>query len=356
LREYLVSEAMAALGVPTTRGLAAVTTGESVLRQEGPLRGAVLTRVAQSHIRVGTFEFFLARRDIEALRALADHVAERHYPQAMEQPTPYRALLEGVIARQAALVAHWMQLGFIHGVMNTDNCSVAGETIDYGPCAFMDRFDPDKVFSSIDRRGRYAWGNQGRVALWNLSRFAEALLVLFPDKDTAVAEAQAALSSFAPSLEAAHVAGFAAKIGIADVRQGDAALVEATLHTMAGGGVDHTLFFRRLTVAARTGDVAPVRALFEEPAAFDVWLPVWRSRIAEVGEAAADVMEKVNPIFIPRNHRVEEVIQAAAGGDYGPFERLHAVLSQPYAEQPDHAHYEAAPTPEEEVHRTFCGT
>jgi uncharacterized protein YdiU (UPF0061 family) len=356
IREYLLSEAMAALGVPTTRALAAVTTGESLLREDGRLPGAVLTRIAQSHIRVGTFQFFLARRDVDALRALADHVLDRHYPEARAAENPYRALLEGVIARQAALVAQWMQLGFIHGVMNTDNCSIAGETIDYGPCAFMDRFDPGKVFSSIDRQGRYAWGNQGRIALWNLSRFAEALLFfLGPDEDAAVAEAQAALEPFSRRFEAAHISGFAAKIGMADVGEGDAALVEATLHAMTEGGVDHTLFFRRLTVAARTGETASVRTLFETPEVFDAWLPDWQARIAEEDEAAA-VMEAVNPIFIPRNHRVEQVIQAARGGDYGPFERLHAVLSRPYAEQPERAEYEAPPTAEEEVHRTFCGT
>ena len=282
LREYIVSEAMAALGVPTTRALAAVTTGEPV-RRETMLPGAVLTRVAASHIRVGTFQYLAARGDAETLRLLADHVIARHYPEAETAEQPYRALLDAVVARQADLVARWMLIGFIHGVMNTDNTSVAGETIDYGPCAFMDAYDPATVFSSIDHPGRYAYGNQPSIALWNLTRFAETLLpLLAEDEDQAVAAAKESLGSFAPRFQAAYLGGLQRKIGLATDREGDAALAQDLLERMAKNGADFTLTFRRLCDAAAgpEGDAA-VRALFADPTAYDAWAVRWRRRLTE---------------------------------------------------------------------------
>jgi serine/tyrosine/threonine adenylyltransferase len=265
LREYLISEAMAALGVPTTRTLAAVTTGETVWR-ETPLPGAVLTRVAASHIRVGTFQYFASRGDVEGVRVLADHAIARHYPEAAGASDPYRALLEGVVARQADLVAQWLLIGFIHGVMNTDNCSIAGETIDYGPCAFMDGYDPGAVFSSIDHQGRYAYGNQPRIALWNLTRLAECLLPLLDGNEEAAKEA---LAGFAPRFHAAYLGGLRRKIGLLTEREGDDNLTQDLLALMAADGADFTLTFRGLCDAA-DGD-GSVRALFKDGAAFDAW-------------------------------------------------------------------------------------
>src|ERR1700726_96052 len=268
LREYIVSEAMAALGIPTTRSLAAVMTGESVLR-ETPLPGAVLTRVASSHIRVGTFQYFAARGDTEGVRRLADHVIGRHYPQLANAERPYHALLEAVIARQADLVARWLLVGFIHGVMNTDNTSISGETIDYGPCAFMDHYDPAMVFSSIDEQGRYAYGNQPRIALWNLTRLAECLLPLFSsEQDKAISEAQSALADFAEKFDAAYQAGLRAKLGLFTARDGDPLLAQELLETMARNQADFTLTFRRLSDAAQDpASDREVRQLFAEPAA-----------------------------------------------------------------------------------------
>jgi uncharacterized protein YdiU (UPF0061 family) len=361
LREYLVSEAMAALGVPTTRALAAVTTGEEVFR-ETPLPGAVLTRVASSHIRVGTFQFFAARGDTEAIRALADHVIERHYPEAAGAPNPYRALLEGVIARQASLVARWLGIGFIHGVMNTDNMSIAGETIDYGPCAFMDTYHPGTVFSSIDENGRYAYGNQPAIAQWNLARLAETLLPLLGEDETAaMAEANAALGTFASLFNATYIAGFRRKIGLLEERPDDLALIQDLLERMAANRADFTLTFRLLGDAAvdPAADAA-VRAQFAEPGFFDEWAVRWRTRLAGEGgspEARRAMMRASNPAFIPRNHRVEEMIAAAVmRQDYAPFERLLAVLSAPYDDQPGAERYAQPPRPDEIVHRTFCGT
>jgi uncharacterized protein YdiU (UPF0061 family) len=360
LREYIVSEAMAVLGIPTTRSLAAVMTGESVLR-ETALPGAVLTRVASSHIRVGTFQFFAARGDTEGVRRLADHVIARHYPQAAEAVRPYHALLEGVIARQADLVARWLLIGFIHGVMNTDNTSISGETIDYGPCAFMDHYDPATVFSSIDETGRYAYANQPRIALWNLTRLAECLLPLFSDdQDKAIAEAQAALGGFADAFNTAYKAGLRAKLGLFSERDGDQALAQDLLDTMASNRADFTLTFRRLSDAALDpASDREVGALFAEPAAFDEWAGRWRRRIGDEPQAAAvrhAAMRAVNPAFIPRNHRVEAVIQAATEDDFAPFEELLAVLSKPYEDQPAFAGYREPPEPHQRVLRTFCGT
>ncbi|GEP04653.1 protein adenylyltransferase SelO [Methylobacterium oxalidis] len=361
LREYLVSEAMAALGIPTTRALAAVATGERVVR-ETLLPGAVITRVAASHIRVGTFQYFAARGDAEALRALADHVLDRHYPDCAGSEAPYRALLAEVAGRQADLVARWLLVGFIHGVMNTDNMSVAGETIDYGPCAFMDAYDPRTVFSSIDQRGRYAYANQPQIALWNLTRLAEALLPLLAEDETrAVAEAEAALAAFAPRFEAAYRGGLARKLGLGEAREGDAALAQDLLSQMAENQADFTLTFRNLCAAAEeSGADEAVRSLFVDPTAFDRWAVRWRERLAQDGQdsaARAAAMRAVNPAFIPRNHRVEAMIEAAVEReDLGPFDELLAVLSRPYDDQPALARYAEAPASGGVGYRTFCGT
>jgi protein adenylyltransferase len=364
LREYIVSEAMAALGVPTTRALAAVTTGEQVLRDTA-LPGAVLTRVAASHLRVGTFEYFAARGDTEATRRLADYAAARHYPEAALAKHPTRALLDGVIARQAHLVAQWMLLGFIHGVMNTDNTSISGETIDYGPCAFMEAYDPATVFSSIDHHGRYCYGNQPPAAHWNLTRLAEALLPVLAQEmgseEAALASAIEALGAFVPQYETARNAGLRRKLGLFTEREGDAALAEDLLERMRANRADFTLTFRRLCDAAAgpEGD-AGVRALFANPDDFDSWASTWRRRLNEEpcpGQARAAAMRAANPTFIPRNHRVEAALDAAMRRrDFQPFEDLLDVVSRPYEDRPDREAYSTPACPEECVRQTFCGT
>jgi uncharacterized protein YdiU (UPF0061 family) len=353
LREYIVSEAMHALGVPTTRALAAVTTGEPVYR-ETVLPGAVLTRVAASHIRVGTFQYFAANGDNDAVRLLADHVIARHYPPAAGAENPYLALLEGVIARQASLIAHWLLIGFIHGVMNTDNCSIAGETIDYGPCAFMDAYDPATVFSSIDRGARYAYGNQPRIAQWNLTRLAEALLPLLnEDRETAVAAAMDALRAFEPQFQAVYQAGLRRKIGLRTQQDGDTALVEKLLAIMVKTGADFTLTFRRMADAVIVGS-------FAEGEDFEAWTDRWRERLlAEHADPVetSRAMRAVNPAFIPRNHQIEAAIAAATEReDFSLFETLVTVLARPFDDQPDVAHLALPPLPEERVLQTFCGT
>jgi serine/tyrosine/threonine adenylyltransferase len=361
LREYIVSEAMAVLGIPTTRSLAAVVTGESVMR-ETPLPGAVLTRVASSHIRVGTFQYFAARGDTDGVRRLADHVIARHYPQAAKADRPYHALLEGVIARQAELVARWLLVGFIHGVMNTDNTSISGETIDYGPCAFMDHYDPATVFSSIDEQGRYAYANQPRIALWNLTRLAECLLPLFSDEqDKAISEAQLVLGEFAETFNTAYQAGWRSKLGLFTSRDGDPALVQDLLDAMTKNQADFTLTFRRLSDAALDpAEDSSVRKLFADPAAYDEWAVRWRQRIGDEPQSPAarrSAMRSVNPAFIPRNHRIEAVIEAAVNrDDFAPFEELLTVLSKPYDDQPTFAAYADPPEPDQRVLQTFCGT
>jgi len=361
LREYLVSEAMAALGVPTTRALAAVTTGQKVVR-ETPLPGAVLTRVAASHIRVGTFQYFAAQGDADALRLLADHAVTRHYPEAAASPQPYRALLDGVIGRQAELVAQWLLIGFIHGVMNTDNTSVSGETIDYGPCAFMDAYDPATVYSSIDHAGRYAYGNQPRIMHWNLTRLAEAMLPLLDaDEDAAMASAKDALAAFGPRFEAAYLGGLRHKAGLSTELDGDDALLQDLLVRMAANGADFTLTFRGLCAAATgpEGDAA-VRALFADGGAYDDWAARWRERLAAdpaAPDARAAAMRAVNPAVIPRNHLVEAVIDAALQrGDFGPFEDLLAALEHPYEDRPGSERFAARPEPAGHPYQTFCGT
>jgi protein adenylyltransferase len=361
LREYVVSEAMAALGIPTTRSLAVATTGETVVR-DTLLPGAVLTRVAASHVRIGTFQFFAARRDTEAVRLLADHVIVRHYPQAREAEHPYPALLDGVIGRQAELVARWLLVGFIHGVMNTDNMSIAGETIDYGPCAFMDAYHPATVFSSIDHHGRYAYASQPGIAAWNLARLAETLLPLFSDdEEKAVVGAREALETFSPRFEAAFHAGLRRKLGLFTQREEDLELAGGLLDLMAKNQADFTLTFRGLSeAAADPAHDETMRRLFADPAAYDGWTATWRTRLAhepQDGFTRRAAMRAVNPAFIPRNHRVEAVIEAAEQrNDFAPFEELLAVLSKPYEDQPGFRRYAAPPEPHERVEQTFCGT
>ncbi len=349
LREYIVSEAMHALGVPTTRALAAVTTGESVLRQEGHLAGGVFTRVASSHIRVGTFQYFFARNDADALRELADYTIVRHYPDAAESEEPYLNLLERVIEAQAKLIPQWMALGFIHGVMNTDNTAISGETIDYGPCAFMDDFNPNCVFSSIDRDGRYAWGSQPSIARWNLTRFAETLLPLLSgDSDVALKKVENALGTYNGRFRTEYDNRFRAKFGLADESPLD--IVKSGLALLAKQEVDYTLFFRHLT----HGDRSELSTLFKDPALLDTWYATWETATQSAPNLTA--MRKSNPILIPRNHRVEQVIQAAYGGDYAPFHQFVDALAKPYEDRNEFSAYEQAPKPNEIVHQTFCGT
>jgi len=362
LREYIVSEAMAALGIPTTRSLAAVTTGESI-RRETLLPGAVLTRVAQSHIRVGTFQFFAGRGDIDAIRLLADHVIARHYPEAAEAERPALAMFDAVVGRQAELIAQWQLVGFIHGVMNTDNTSIAGETIDYGPCAFMDFYHPDTVYSSIDHGGRYAYGSQPAIALWNLRGLANALLPVIADApEEAVAPATEVLHSFPERFREAYRTQMRRKLGLQRAEDGDDALALDLLQRMADQRADFTLTFRRLSdLQDEPSDAdTAVGALFSAPAAFDAWAARWRHRLKTESrsfeERRAD-MRAASPAFIPRNHRVEQVIAAATErADFAPFETLLHVLSTPYDDQPEHEAYAAPPRPEEVVHQTFCGT
>ena len=336
-----------------------VTTGEPVYR-ETAVPGAILTRVARSHIRVGTFEYFSAQNDHESLRTLADYVIERHYRRAFDATNPYSALLAGIVERQARLIARWMQIGFIHGVMNTDNMQVAGETIDYGPCAFMDVFQSNGVFSSIDRHGRYAWDQQPVMAKWNLTRLAEALLpMLSAQEETAVAEAEAALGRFSIHFDAEFVDGFRRKLGLMDHDEADAEFIESTLSTLAEQEVDFTLFFRHLTRVADGEDDGSLLRLFKNLDRARGWLAAWRERLqkdAPGNKTRAAIMRGVNPIFIPRNHRVEEAIQHGLAGDFAQFHRLVAVLANPYEEQVEHTEYENAPLAEEKVHETFCGT
>ncbi|MGK2910680.1 MAG: protein adenylyltransferase SelO [Sphingobium sp.] len=360
LREYVVSEAMAALGIPTTRALAAVTTGERVMR-DAVLPGAVLTRVAASHIRVGTFQYFAARQDHEALKILADYVIARHYPEAARHKHPYRALLDAVITAQAELVARWLLVGFIHGVMNTDNCAVSGETIDYGPCAFMDAYDPATVFSSIDRQGRYAYGNQPQIAQWNLTRFAETLLPLLDEnEEAAIADAEAALANFGPRFEEAYRSGLLGKIGLSFPTDANLELANGLLGAMTINKVDFTLFFRRLAdFEDPSTDAEPLRGLWIDPTACDQWLEQWREQLEmepENGDRRAQ-MRAINPAYIPRNHRVEAMIRSAVDeGDFAPFEELNQLLSRPYDDQPEFAHYADPPQPHERVLATYCGT
>ena len=361
LREYLVSEAMHRLGVPTTRALGAVTTGEAVIR-ERPLPGAILTRVASSHIRIGTLQYFAAKNDTDALELLVEHVIARHYPDAATAEKPALGLLRGVIARQAALIARWQLLGFIHGVMNTDNMLLCAETIDYGPCAFMDAFNPEQVFSSIDHAGRYAYRNQPGIAHWNLACLARALLPLLDaDREAAAALAQAEIDTFPGQFMDAHSAGMAAKLGLTALVASDTALVEDLFALMADNRLDFTLTFRQLadlaapdSAAEKLGDDFPV------PGPLAPWLERWRARIEEDPQSAEErqaAMYLANPAFIPRNHQVEAAIDAAQrAGDFEPFHQLAGVLDAPHSYRREDRRFAAPPLTEEVVRQTFCGT
>ncbi len=358
LREYLIGESMHALGIPTTRALAAVSTGEAVYR-EFPLPGAILTRVASSHIRVGTFEFGAARGDVDKVRALADYAIQRHYTEIADAENPYLSFFAAVTDAQAALVARWMNIGFIHGVMNTDNMTISGETIDYGPCAFMDSYAPGTVFSSIDHHGRYAYANQPVILAWNLTRLAETLVrFVDPDKDRAMELLTETIERIQPLYETYWLAGMRSKIGLSTEDPLDLELINDLLSVMEEGHADFTLVFRRLSQALR-GNSDAVQNLFEEPAAFDVWAQRWRKRLEQDGIAAetcAEAMDRVNPIYIPRNHKVEEALAAANRDDMVPFSELLAVLSHPFDEVTGNEDY-AAPAPvTDRPYKTFCGT
>lgn len=344
LREYLLSEAMHAMGIPTTRALAAVATGEPVYR-DAALPGAALTRVAASHIRVGTFQYFAARQDIESLKALFEHTRARHFPQAQ---SPLE-VLEQAIERQADLVASWLSVGFIHGVMNTDNTALSGETIDYGPAAFMDSYHPVTVYSSIDRQGRYSYDNQPRIIVWNMAQLAGALVPLMPDTDDAIARFTDVVNAMPARIETAWRRRFAAKIGIDVPQDGDEALINDLLGLMAEASADFTNTFRDLAHGN-------ARHHFPEPERYDAWHTRWQTRLASETDPAARMLA-ANPALIPRNHRVEEMIQAAVAGDMTPFHRLLSALSTPYDDPaPENRALTQPPQPHEVVRQTFCGT
>jgi serine/tyrosine/threonine adenylyltransferase len=360
LREYLISEAMHALGVPTTRSLAVVATGETVLRA-GPLPGAVLTRVAASHLRVGTFQYFAARGDQDAIRELLGYVIKRHYPAAGEADVPALAVLREVTQRQLALLARWMLVGFIHGVMNTDNMAISGETIDYGPCAFMDRYDPATVFSSIDHAGRYAYAQQPIIAQWNLARFAETLLFMIdPVPERAVDLATEVLEPFLQQFDALLLTGMRAKIGIGTARTDDAGLIKRLLDAMHQSQADFTLTFRALTHAAQNAaDPHRQQQILSDSPHLKEWLREWQNRLEVDSQTPAErvaTMRAANPTFIPRNHRVQAALDAADLGDYQPFHKLLDILQRPYDAQPAFTEYTQPPQPSERVLQTFCGT
>ena len=361
LREYLVSEAMHALGIPTTRALAAVATGEQIMR-EGLMPGAVFTRVAASHIRVGTFQYFSARRDEAALRQLANYVINRHYPDATGAERPYLALLQAVSAAQAKLIAQWMHVGFIHGVMNTDNVAISGQTIDFGPCAFMDSYDPATVYSAIDSNGRYAYANQPRIANWNLARLAETLLPLIDtDPDVAITLATEVIENFQSQYEMHWLVGTREKLGLSTSEDGDQGLMNDLLDAMHKNRADFTLTFRHLSNAA-ADDAADinVRSLFIDPSAYDAWAITWRARLShdsQSPETRAIKMRRANPAFIPRNHRVEQALNAAIhNADFSLFEDLLIILAKPYDDQPEFSRSATPPELAERVLQTFCGT
>ena len=354
LREYIISEALHALGIPTTRSLAVVTTGEQVFR-ETALAGAILTRTAASHIRVGTFEYAAARGNTDELRALADYTIRRHFPDLSADENPYLALLEAVMARQASLVAQWMLVGFIHGVMNTDNMALGGETIDYGPCAFMDAYDPNTVFSSIDHNGRYAYGRQPQIAQWNLARFAETLLPLIhEDSQEAVSMATTAVSGFADTFRQYWLSGMRAKLGLQNQEADDHALVQDLLGCMQRHGADFTNTFRDLASGS-----LPEASIFQTPD-FKQWFERWQARLKrqpDSWEVSCRLMNTHNPAIIPRNHRVEEALAAAVErADYAVMQNLLDYLATPFQDPPEEAGYHLPAPPSAQPYRTFCGT
>jgi len=358
LREYVIGEAMYSLGIPTTRALAVVATGEEIVR-DSMLPGAVLTRVAASHLRVGTFQYAANQDDPTLVRRLADYAIARHYPQAVEAENPYLAFLTDVVDAQASLVARWMLVGFIHGVMNTDNMTISGESIDFGPCAFMDEFDPATVFSSIDQGGRYAYGNQPQIAQWNLARLAETLLALFDaEPGTAVAAATEVLQSFTDRYHRYLGDGMRAKLGIGDAQPGDGQLIDDLLGLLHAQRVDFTSCFRALS-SSLSGDETHARSLFLEYSTFDMWAVRWRARLSSQTrdpQAIAQTMDQVNPVYIPRNHKVEEALSAASDGDLGPLQQLLNLLAQPFTERPGLEPYAAPAPPSFGPYHTFCGT
>ena len=358
LREYLIGESLNAIGIPTTRALAVVATGERIMR-EGPVPGAVLARVAASHIRVGTFEYAAAHGDADMLRRLADHAMARHHPAAREADNPYLALLDAVVEAQAALVAKWMLVGFVHGVMNTDNMTISGESLDFGPCAFLDAYDPATVFSSIDHGGRYAYGNQPGIAQWNLARLAEAMLALIdPDTDKAVSAATEVLGSFVERFHRHWAEGVRAKLGLVDARPDDDAMVNDLLKLLERDQVDFTSFFRALSSTVR-GDQWPVVVSRPETASFEKWTSRWRERLAAEGRdprAVGAAMDRVNPMYVPRNHLVERALDAAGRGDLGPLNQLLEVLAHPYDERPGLEEYATPSPPGAGPYVTYCGT
>jgi len=361
LREYIVSEAMHALGIPTTRSLCAVTTGEQVFR-ETVLPGAVLTRVASGHVRTGTFQYFALRDDKKAITKLADYVIDRHYPEVKESRNTYLKLLEKVMDRHAQLVTKWLHVGFIHGVMNTDNMALSGETIDYGPCAFMDSFNKTQVFSSIDHSGRYSYGNQPQIVQWNLARLAETLLPLIDKKqESAVEMAKEVIELYSERFKEYWLSGMRRKIGLFSSEQEDEKLIESLLNIMHENEADFTLTFRSLSdTAFDSKNNRKIRNLFKDAGAFDNWSESWLSRLScesTSPEERLKLMRKVNPAFIPRNHRVEQALNAAIENlDYGPFEKLVDVLSSPYEEIKEKDEFMLPPKPGEHVSQTFCGT
>ena len=361
MREYIMSEAMHHLGIPTTRSLAMVTTGEKVMR-ETPLPGAILTRIAASHIRVGTFEYFAARQDKEALKILADYVMGRHYPALQNQPQAYFEMLKATLRAKAELVVNWMRVGFIHGVMNTDNTSVSGETIDYGPCAFMDEYDPATVFSSIDHHGRYAFGNQAVIAAQNMSSLTACLLfLLHEDSAQAMKLAQESANYFESIFQNAWSQAACQKIGLLQAGADDLSLILDYLELMQKNKADHTLAFRYLSTAVGEKKIPPqLLAIFNQPQALQGWLNRWNERVLKQGRSAQEIsreMNTVNPAFIPRNHRVEQAIQAAIQkNDFTVMDRLINVLGQPHEDQPQSDDLMQPPKPEERIAQTFCGT
>lgn len=359
LREYLIGEAMHALGIPTTRALAAVTTGETIMR-EGPQPGAVLARVAASHLRIGTFQFFAARREHAKVQQLAEYAIRRHYPELSEADNPYLALLRAVRDTQAALVAQWVAVGFVHGVMNTDNVTISGETLDYGPCAFIDNYDPAAVFSSIDRHGRYAYGNQPAIAEWNLARLAETLLPLIdPDEERSIKLATDEVEAFSSVYQDRWLEAMRAKLGLVQPDADDLRLVNDLHSALIGQHVDFTLLFR-LLADGLGGDMASARSLFDNPSSFDPWLDRWLARLEKEEwslSEQAEAMDQVNPVYIPRNHKVEEALQAASqGSDIGPFERLLEAVTKPFEKRPGLEEYEGPAPQDFGPYVTYCGT